>query len=204
MASKENTVESLLESKNVVLETELNKRTIDQISKAFLDDLNVFANVIRSYISGHKIQGIDDNLFQLGLVILNNFNPNQVIETFIDRSIEHWKAIRNKEHNLLLQDLDILLQGVPKDKILLISKLFTIDENGELVYLTTEQYERLWTLFQKFVIYGINYIYIKRCPQFDEKQNKYIFTQTCMPNVSVKNLCIMYELDDICKKHNWK
>lgn len=127
---------------------------------------------IIEYINSLDIEsGLNPNLLRLGSGFLASISSKDIIDTFINRSYEHWDKIKNRDELFLIKHSGVLFNGLPSEHVNNFSKIFQLtDDNGEWL-LPKESRDSVWEVLDAMVDNSIRHIHKTR--KWDSIEKKY-------------------------------
>lgn len=109
---------------------------------------------------GHSI--ISPLLLSLAGAAIAQYDKRFIIETFINKSHEHWDKIRAHNRNFFIENAADIFSDLPLGNVEAFKKLFTL-RDGDGKPIAGEEFEdELWSTFESLVKICVNYIHENR------------------------------------------
>lgn len=109
---------------------------------------------------GHNI--INPTLLSLAGAAISQYDKRFIIETFINKSHEHWDKILGRNRTFFIENAGGIFGDLPLGNVEAFTKLFTLQDRSGGPIAGVEFEDDLWALFQSLVKICINYIHENR------------------------------------------
>lgn len=141
-------------------------------SKLFKENVLSLINLSCKIINYVKETGYETTanagIFQMGSVIVSISNNDDLIDGFINRSYIHWKIIKEKNIDFLINNSSLLFSDIDQDTLHPLTELF------EKKIIKDEYIDELWDIIHDMITNCLNYIHIRR--KKDPNTGKYTVT----------------------------
>ena len=157
--------------------------TNSQSIKEHIDKLcNLGVNII-NYIKQKGFDTpLDPSLLRLASIGLNFISSAKITNTFIGRSYKYWDKIQKKDETFLIENCDVLFNGLDQESIKNFSNIFAAKQSDGTSVLPIETKESIWELLKAIVCNCIRHIHKIRSR--DPISGKY--TVTYISDISVR------------------
>jgi hypothetical protein len=118
-----------------------------------------------AYQNGYKV--VSPYLVNFAGFVLFKLDKNFVLNTFIEKSHEHWEQIRLKDEDFFVSSAGTVFAGLPLDSVNAFKELFLLKTKTGERFVSDDDRDALWEYFESLVRISIHYL------QEDPKRNTF-------------------------------
>jgi hypothetical protein len=144
----------------------LKPNTVDRFFMNVEGLFQLISELVNSaYQSGYKI--VSPYLVNFAGFVLFRLDKKFVIDTFIEKSHNHWEEIRVKDEEFFISSAGTVFAGLPLDSVNAFKELFLLKTKTGERFVSEDDRDALWEYFESLVRISIHYL------QEDPKRNKW-------------------------------
>ena len=115
---------------------------------------------------------INPQLVMLGKSFINTCSSSMIIDTFIDKSFEHWDRIKTRDEKFFVENCDTIFGDIPLLDTSILKTIYeTTDRKGSQL-LSDDDKETLWKFFESMVKLSLKHIHEQREPVLKMVENR--------------------------------